>query len=205
MLYELLLGSPLVFAVVASILVMAITVHEFAHAWLADKLGDPTPRYQERLTLNPLAHLDPVGTLALLFLGFGWGKPVQFDPYNLKEPVRDAALIALAGPASNIIIAVLFFIINQFVGDTSWLKIVCGLAIQYNVFLAVFNLVPVTPLDGSKILMALLPKKTMYDYELIMNRYGIAILLFLIIPWSGQSLISRIVFPVSNFILSFLL
>src|SRR3972149_11313525 len=92
-------------------LIISITIHEFAHGFAADKLGDPTPRIQGRLTLNPKAHLDPFGTIMILLVGFGWGKPVQFDPYNLKDPRRDAALISLAGPASNIILAILLSII----------------------------------------------------------------------------------------------
>lgn len=95
-----LLQNPIVFIMSAIGLVIAVTVHEFCHAFVADYLGDPTPRVQGRVTLNPLAHLDPFGTLALLFIGFGWGKPVEFDPYNLKHKTRDTALIALAGPVS---------------------------------------------------------------------------------------------------------
>src|SRR3990167_10568404 len=86
-------------------LLIALTVHEFSHALVADKLGDPTPRLMKRLSLNPLNHLDPIGTLMLLFFHFGWGKPVPFDPFNLRHPRRDAALISLAGPVSNLILA----------------------------------------------------------------------------------------------------
>src|SRR3990167_2370413 len=96
-------------------LIIAITIQEFAHAFLADRLGDPTPRAQGRLTLNPLAHLDPVGTLMLLIFRFGWGKPVIFDPYNLAHPRRDAGLISLAGPVSNIILAIGLSLILRFI------------------------------------------------------------------------------------------
>src|SRR3989338_2044892 len=102
---DLLFSNPLVFAAAALSLLAAITVHEFAHAYAADRLGDPTPRLQGRLTLNPLVHLDPIGTLLLFVIGFGWGKPVQFDPYNLENPKRDAAIISFAGPVSNLILA----------------------------------------------------------------------------------------------------
>src|SRR4051812_27134518 len=98
--------SPLSFFVAAIALLIAITVHEFSHALSADKLGDPTPRLQGRISLNPLVHLDPIGTLLILFVGFGWGKPVVFDPFNLKNPRKDAAIISLAGPASNFILAI---------------------------------------------------------------------------------------------------
>src|SRR3972149_2555477 len=100
-----LFNNPLAFVFWALALILAITIHEFAHALAADRLGDPTPRLMGRLTLNPLAPLDPLGTLMLLIARFGWGKPVQFDPFNLRHPRRDSALISLAGPASNLIMA----------------------------------------------------------------------------------------------------
>src|SRR3990172_11954241 len=100
-----LFNNPLSFVFWLLGLTVAITVHEFAHAYAAERLGDPTPRLMGRLTLNPLAHLDPLGTLMLLIARFGWGKPVQFDPFNLRHPRRDSALISLAGPASNLIMA----------------------------------------------------------------------------------------------------
>ena len=94
-------------------LLIALSVHEYAHARAADELGDPTPRMNGRLTLNPIAHLDPFGTLALIFFGFGWGKPVLIDPYNLKDPRKDQALISLAGPGSNFILAVVVSLIYR--------------------------------------------------------------------------------------------
>src|SRR3989339_337614 len=103
---SILFTNPLVFLVFALGLVLAISIHEYAHAAAADRLGDPTPRAMGRLTLNPLAHLDPVGTLVILVTGaFGWGKPSPYDPYNLRNPQRDTALIALAGPVSNLLLA----------------------------------------------------------------------------------------------------
>ncbi|KKS87212.1 MAG: Peptidase M50 [Candidatus Gottesmanbacteria bacterium GW2011_GWB1_43_11] len=102
---ENILNSPVSFLFYVAALIVAITIHEFSHAWSADHLGDPTPRLQGRLTLNPLAHLDPLGTILLFLVHFGWGKPVQFDPFNLRNPRRDAALISLAGPAANLLLA----------------------------------------------------------------------------------------------------
>src|SRR3990167_9790844 len=102
---ENLISSPLSFLASLLAIVIAISIHEFSHALAADRLGDPTPRLQGRLTLNPLAHLDPLGTLMLLIVRFGWGKPVVFDPFNLRHPRRDAAIISLAGPVSNLILA----------------------------------------------------------------------------------------------------
>ena len=201
-LLSLLFQDPISFAILAGVLVASLTIHEFAHAWSADKLGDPTPRHQGRLTLNPLAHLDPLGTVALLVIGFGWGKPVQFDPYNLKEPVRDAAIIALAGPAVNLITALLLAIALPFLPAVAS---IISLSLFYNVMLAIFNLVPVAPLDGSKILLALLPKNVAYEYESFMQRYGTLVLVGLLMPWGGQSPISMLIRPIINTVLGGLL
>lgn len=198
----LLFVNPFYFAVLAGGLILAITLHEAAHAFVADKLGDPTPRYQGRITLNPLAHLDPLGTIALLIVGFGWGKPVQFDPYNLKNPLRDTALIALAGPAVNIVIAVLLAAVIYFVPT---LMGILGSIVIVNVILAVFNLVPVYPLDGSKIILALLPHSAAVEYDNFMRRYGTLVLIFLIFPFSGVSPISQLIGPIINFVVSLLL
>ena len=108
-------SGPLVFLIVFISLILVVSIHEFAHAFVADRLGDSTPKLQGRLTLNPLAHLDLFGTILLLLVGFGWGKPVMFDPYNLKNPRRDAALISLAGPTSNLLFAILAAIIYRIV------------------------------------------------------------------------------------------
>lgn len=201
-LISLLFQDPISFAILAGILIASLTIHEFAHAWSADKLGDPTPRHQGRLTLNPLAHLDPLGSVALLLIGFGWGKPVQFDPYNLKEPVRDTAMIALAGPAINLITAFLLAIALPFLPA---IASIISLSIFYNVMLAVFNLVPVAPLDGSKILLALLPRDVAYEYESFMQRYGTLVLVGLLMPWGGQSPISMLIRPIINTVLGGLL
>src|SRR3989338_3130137 len=100
-----LFSNPLLLIIYLISLLVAITIHEFSHAYFADKLGDPTARLMGRISLNPLVHLDPLGTLMLFLVGFGWGKPVQFDPFNLANPRRDAAVISFAGPLSNIILA----------------------------------------------------------------------------------------------------
>ncbi len=201
-LLSLLFSSPVVFVIVAAIIIAAITIHEFAHAWIADYFGDPTPRYQGRVTLNPLAHLDPFGTALLFLVGFGWGKPVQFDPHNLKDPVKEAALIALAGPVSNLLLALLLVLVIPAIDGALGIpleitSLLLGLAITYNVMLAIFNLVPVYPLDGSKILFALLPRQMAYEYDLMMNRYGSFILIALILPLvNGTSAVSLLISPV---------
>lgn len=189
---SLLFSNPLIFLIAFPGLIAAITIHEFAHAWMADRLGDPTPRYQNRVTLNPLAHLDPLGTLAILLTRFGWGKPVEFDPYNLKDPVRDTALIALAGPASNLLLATFFGLLIRFGLVSGLVATAVAIVLSINVVLALFNLVPVHPLDGSKIILPLLPRTTAYEYEQFMNRYGLYLLIILILPWSGSSPISRL-------------
>ena len=203
-LISLLTQQPLLFFIVAIILVVAITIHEFAHAWAADYLGDPTPRYQGRVTLNPIAHLDPLGTALLFFVGFGWGRPVQFDPHNLKDPIKDSALIALAGPVSNLILALILAIVVPLL--TFYLslpielaQLVLSFGIFYNCMLAIFNLVPIHPLDGGKILVALLPRQTALEYESIMSRFGTFILLGLILPLSGRSPISYLITPIIEF------
>lgn len=203
----LLFSDPMAFVTLFIGLVISITIHEFAHAWTADCLGDPTPRSQGRVTLNPLSHLDPIGTIMLLVTRFGWGKPVEFDPYNLKEPVRDTALIALAGPLSNIILAMLLAILIRFnFIPIDWLVVGTVQVIFINVVLAIFNLIPVYPLDGSKILLAVLPRDTALEYDDFMHRYGMFVLLAMILPWAGgTSPVSALISPIISTIVSLLL
>ena len=193
---SILLSNPIVFLILFPGLLLAITIHEFAHAWAADHLGDPTPRAQDRLTL------DPMGTIAILITRFGWGKPVQFDPYNLKDPVRDTALIALAGPMSNLIMAIILsLIINFNIVPWEWVQFSLIQLLIINVVLAIFNLIPVHPLDGSKILVALLPQETAYNYEMAMERYGT----FLIVPWGGVSPASQLISPIIDIVVRMLI
>lgn len=205
-----LFANPFSFAVWAAALVVAITIHEFAHAFSADRLGDPTPRLMGRLTLNPLAHLDPLGTLMLLLVRFGWGKPVQFDPYNLRYPRRDAAIISFAGPASNIILATLLALMIRFSATfvPTWSPQI-GLILQpfifLNVILAIFNLLPIHPLDGGKVLVGLLPPAYAFSVDRALQQYGLLLLIFLIFPWFGFSPVAAIILPLVNFILNLLL
>lgn len=149
---------------------VAITFHEYAHAFAADKLGDDTPRLQGRLSLNPLAHLDPIGSLMLLFVGVGWGKPVQINPNNFNRTVsisKGEAIVSAAGPIMNFILAIVFcivyFVIYKFAGtfvDTQIGGIVLSIilsTVYINLGLGIFNLIPMPPLDGSKILKNFLP------------------------------------------------
>ena len=151
-------------------LLFALTFHEAAHAWMSLRLGDPTARMLGRLTLNPLAHLDLFGTLSVLLIGFGWAKPVPFDPRNFQHPKRDILLTAAAGPISNMILAVLSavalrLLLNQGWGSTMvdgfWNSLgrIIGLSLVINLQLAFFNLIPLPPLDGSKILSGIVPNE----------------------------------------------
>lgn len=183
-------------------LIIAITIHEFAHAYTADQLGDPTPRSYGRLSLNPLAHLDPLGTLMLFIARFGWGKPVPIDPYNLKNPKKDELLIAAAGPLSNLLLSLFLSLILRLSPAFSFVIIPL---IIVNISLAVFNLIPVPPLDGSKILLNLLPTDTTAKWESELNAYGpfLLILLFFL-PINGSNLIVLIISPIINLFLRLL-
>ena len=177
---EMLFQNPLVFALLAGALVISISIHEFSHAFAAYKLGDATGKRMGRLTLNPKAHLDPVGTIFLLFVGFGWGKPVPFDPRNLKNPKRDAAIISLAGPLSNFILAVILSILLRFITLNGIFGLFLYTTILYNLMLGFSNLIPLGPLDGNKIVYGFLPNNLAVQW-VEMQRYGTYILLFLII------------------------
>ena len=185
-------------------LLIAITIHEFSHALAADKLGDPTPRLAGRISLNPFKHLDPIGTLMLLIFHFGWGKPVPFDPFNLRHPKRDAALISLAGPASNLILATLLSLVAKLSG-LPLLALIATPLIIININLAIFNLLPVPPLDGAKILYGFLPRSWADEYNDFMKSYGTILLILLILPIGGSSLAINLIMPIINLILNFLL
>ncbi len=187
-------------------LTVAITIHEFAHAFTADKLGDPTPRSQGRLSLNPLRHLDPIGTLMIIFVRFGWGKPVPIDPYNLKNPRRDELLIALSGPTSNLILAAIFSLIFRLIMPIGILQYFFSILIFINIALALFNLLPIPPLDGSKILFNLLPVDSSLEWEESLTRYGpILLIIVLFFPIAGSNFVGLILSPAIRVILNFLL
>lgn len=173
-------------------LIVSLTFHEFSHAFVADKLGDPTAKNMGRLTLNPLAHLDPLGTLFLLVARFGWGKPVPFNPLNLKNPRRDAALISLAGPVSNFILATIASFIIRLVKADSLLGGFLYLVVFYNLILGIFNLIPVGPLDGNKIVYGFLPTNLAIQWQEI-QRYGMFILLFLVLTNTTSLILSPLV------------
>jgi Zn-dependent protease len=180
-------------------LIISISIHEFAHAFMADKLGDNTPRLLGRVTLDPRAHLDPLGTILLLTAGFGWGRPVPFNPINMDNPKRDSALVALAGPFSNFILATILSGLLYFTGHNSFLGSFLYLTIFYNVVLGVFNLLPIHPLDGFKVVAGVLPPG-LYMQWMQIRPYGIYILIFMIL----LNVTDVVVMPIINFITTLL-
>ena len=159
---------------------VALTVHEFAHAKVADMCGDPTARNMGRVSLNPLAHYDPIGTTMILLFGMGWGKPVPINPTNFGYPRRDDALVALAGPGANIVTAALLALPLRFEFAGEYGSAL-GTIVLLSLYLAFFNLIPIFPLDGSHIVQAILPYEKARNYAIFMSRYGMILLLILIV------------------------
>ncbi|MCX7643292.1 MAG: site-2 protease family protein [Armatimonadetes bacterium] len=187
------------------VFVLAVSVHEAAHAWAAWKLGDPTGVIQGRLTLNPKAHFDPFGTIMFIIsvltgFGFGWAKPVPVNPHNLRNPDRDGALIAFAGPASNVLQAFFWTVVLAFFASLfglfpgsfryglepifSFLSQICFAGVFVNLGLATFNLLPFPPLDGSRILRLFLPDHLRWRYDTL-EMTGLGFILLLILLWTG--------------------
>lgn len=194
------LTSPDLLFLLPAILI-ALTVHEFAHAYTSNMFGDPTPRLQGRLTLNPLAHLDPMGLVCLVLFGFGWGRPVQINPRYYKNPKRDRILVSLAGPASNLIIVILVALLMKFllpvVPYEAFWKIMQYM-VMINAVLCIFNLLPIPPLDGSKILLEVLPLRNKYELYYRVQRYSTIILLVLIYT----NIIDKVLTPLVGMVVS---
>lgn len=172
-------------------ILLAITFHEVAHGWTADKLGDPTARLAGRLTLNPLAHLDPIGALMLIVAKFGWAKPVPVNPHNLRRPLRDMVWVAAAGPTANFLLAALSLVVFRWSAgfELPFVSVpfreLCRWSYIINLNLAAFNLIPIPPLDGSQILKGFLPRGALLSYERF-EPYGfIVLVLFLMSGASG--------------------
>ena len=177
---------------IPSILVAA-TVHEYAHAYTAFRLGDATAKAEGRLTLNPLKHIDPIGAICMILFRFGWSKPVPINENNFTNRELHTAIVAFAGPLSNLLLAFLTALLFQILPeDTNFLIVFLLYSFAtINVALAVFNLIPIPPLDGHKIVRALLPVKLRYYWEYL-ERYSIFLILLLVLPFSP---LSKIVFP----------
>lgn len=170
------LTNPAWILAAAGIILLALPVHEFAHAFVAVQLGDPTPRYQGRYTLNPLRHIDPIGAVLIFLVGFGWAKPVQWNPRNVTmDPRLASILVSVAGPLSNLLLAIVSLILAQLVGSITFVAALLLFFAQINVLLFVFNLLPIPPLDGSHVLFALLPGDTR-RIQFYLMQYGMLIL-----------------------------
>lgn len=216
----LLFRNPLAFFVFLGLMIVAllvaVTIHEFSHAFIAHRLGDDTARRLGRLTLNPLAHLDPLGTVMLFLVGFGWGKPVPVNPYFLRTGYRRGmAQVAAAGPASNLVIATVFALPVHF-GILAWwppfyiaglsspmllLSQLIALVIVYDLLLALFNLIPIAPLDGFSIALGLLPQNMARSFARLAP-YGPALLVLLIIAdgFLPGGILWRIMGPAMNLV-----
>lgn len=203
-------GALITLAAFAVALIVGITVHEFSHAWSANQLGDHTARSQGRLTLNPVRHLDPLGTILIFVAGFGWGKPTPVSPQYLSiGPRPGMAVVALAGPISNMIVATLAALpfrlgtVSLSGGiDSQFLEAL----ILWNVVLAVFNLLPVAPLDGFKVALGILPRAAAAVFERT-ERFGMVILMIVVLVdvLSPIGILSSILFPAIQFLARLLL
>lgn len=183
-------------------LVVGLTFHEFSHALLADRLGDRQPRATGRLTLNPIPHIDPLGALMLVIAGFGWAKPVMVNPAALRDGQRGMALVAFAGPIANVVVAIGFAVVYRVLGvvgvDDSFALRLVELIVRLNILLAIFNLIPIPPLDGYNVLLAFLPPRQ----AMVVRQYapyGVIILLLLVfLPGSPLRALLGLAIPVSQ-------
>ena len=191
---------PEVLVLLIPVLLFALVFHEFSHGWVAYKLGDPTAKNQGRLTLNPIAHLDPFGSMMILFVGFGWAKPVPVDSRYLANPREDMMKIAFAGPASNLFLALIGGVLIRLTGYAGPLTSMLILFTQINISLAVFNMIPIPPLDGSQIFSGIMIRR---NPQLVMQlqMYGPQILMGLILfgMFTGVSIIWAFMSPFVNF------
>jgi len=190
----------------APVILLSLTIHEYFHGWTANKLGDPTAKMRGRLTLNPIAHLDIFGTILMFLVGFGWAKPVPINAMNFKDPKKGTLLVAIAGPLSNLATAIVAgFILRPIIPKVltgeiapgsldSIFVIILVLALVYGIALAVFNLIPIPPLDGSRVLYAILPDKYLYAYSRF-EPYGVLFLFGLFI--FGGGIFRYLLYPLS--------
>ncbi len=184
------MGSLLLIAVI----LISLTVHEYSHGRVAYMLGDDTAKNQGRLTFNPLKHLDPVGTLFFYFMHFGWAKPVPVDPRNLKDPHRDMLYIAAAGPASNLVLALLAGFFLRFMGPLEQMELMTqyifgflSIAVYCNAALAIFNMLPIFPLDGASVLKGLMPREMAFKLSQLDKYFGIILLVVFLTDYFAKT------------------
>ncbi len=211
-----------IYLLLVPVILFSLTLHEYMHGLTADRLGDKTPRLSGRLTLNPLSHLDPIGTLMLFVARFGWAKPVPINPFNFKDPIRDMAIVALAGPFSNLLFAIVAGLLIRltfgsgpaifyYYHSQNTIFLFLFLFMQINLALAFFNLLPIPPLDGSKILLHLLPPNYRAEYiriqplgplflmAIVLLDYLFNIDILKTLIWFPSNLISRLILNVALF------
>lgn len=180
-LISLLFSNPVLFFILAAVLLYSVIFHEVAHGWVARLFGDHTAALQGRLTLNPASHIDPIGTLMLFLVGFGWAKPVPVNYYNLSNSRLGLFCVSLAGCFTNILIAMIALILLQFnfFNSSPAYSVILPIVVKINIILGAFNLIPIPPLDGSKILVSFLPYRAQENFSRI-EPYGFFILIFLL-------------------------
>jgi Zn-dependent protease len=188
------------------VFLLGLTIHEFAHGWSADRLGDPTARMHGRITLNPAAHLDIIGTIAIVLIGFGWAKPVPVDARYFRQPRRDMILVSAAGPVSNLLLAAIMAFVyrsipwGSFGMEAAWflipIRAMIRTAVWANVLLAVFNLLPIPPLDGSRVVSGLLPLRQAITFNQL-EPYGFVIIFLLFFSGIMDVVLSSAVRPVA--------
>jgi Zn-dependent protease len=191
------MGSLTFFICSIVVILFTITIHEYAHGKTAELFGDPTPRMSGRLSLNPIVHIDPIGFLMLIIVRFGWAKPVPINPNYFKDPDKDMAIVALAGPATNFFAAWIVSLVIKFVpfpaGEISAQIIpILQFAVWINIALAIFNLIPIPPLDGSRLLRALVPYGAAQILDSL-EQFGFVILVFLLLFPGTSTLIIYLV------------
>ncbi len=207
-LISLLFANPVLFFILAFLLLYSVILHEIAHGWVARLFGDDTAWRYGRLTLNPASHLDLIGTLMLFLVGFGWARPVPVDYYSLKNTRFGLFSVALAGCATNILIAIiaLFLLQFNFISANPVLSAILPIAVRINIILGSFNLIPIPPLDGSKILMSFLPEEAQRSLARI-EPYGFFLLAFLLFTGLLDPLIAfmqSLIYGFINMLFSFI-
>jgi Zn-dependent protease len=186
-------------------LLVGLTFHEFSHALLADQLGDHRPRAMGRLTLNPIPHIDPIGGILLLVAGFGWAKPVMVNPAALSGGRRGLAIVAIAGPIANVVVAIGFAVVYRVLDlagvDGGFFMRLIALIVQLNILLALFNLIPIPPLDGSNVLLAFLPPRQAVAFQRYAAYGAIVLLLLVFLPNSPLRLLLGMARPITEFLI----